>query len=1513
DIDVTSIAVKSLSTDGTTTTTTTNYVGAGSALADKSDQSIGTVSGNGLVITALSDANGDGIFDSKRIDETVLNVDGSKTKTVTSFNGDGTTQTGKIVSTVSDDGLTTTISTFIGDASLPYQEQTEIRSIGADGSTTTTTSLTGSDTTLISSATAIQSADRLVTTVSQDTNGDGTNDRITSGTKNADGSVTTIVSAYSSNGVLESKTTQVISADRLTTTSTTDFDGNGTVDISSTEVVTLELDGSTEINSFNYNADGTQRDRITTTVSADTLTTTTVWRDEDNLPTKTQTQTTVVQADGTRQQTTTILNGDSTLNRETISTTNADGTQLRLTEDVDGDGTVNHTIVKTQHADGTETTSKMEGALASASGREYGIEGGQYTTISADGLVETIQYDADGDGLAETQTIVANALNADGSKITTTTRADLTGGSAASATPSYSVTIKDITIVTISADGHTVTREWDKDGDGTSETSKTMQTVYLADGSTAGTTSYFDGTNLTSRETTTTSADAQTITIERDVDGSGTNDEISTKTLVYLTNGDLVETVTNTTSTSSLISKTETATSFDGKTVTIQSDPEGTGAFTQSETSETITRSDESTIVTRSIYDGGVLRDKSVTSMSADGYKTVVERDSDGDGNIDQREIVLQFSNGSTKTTVTDFDASGAIKSEYTNILSINGQILTSEKDENGDGITDQTTSHIWSNSAEGSSTEVLKIYRVSEEASNGTFSAIAPVLEREVTITTSADGLTQTSTVDINGDGTIDETTIVEESIDGSVVTTKSANALAQSVVTDPDEVSWASTIAAGSPIVAATTITTTSANGLTKTIDADYDGNGTFEHEEIWTSTIDGSQLASITDSNSSGTVIATGTITISADQRTTVLTRDTNIDGTVDGSQTTVREIDGNVIKTIAGSAANDTLNGGDGDQTLIGGAGADTLNGDEGTDTASYASSLTGLSANLGAPSGNTGDAAGDSYVSIENLEGTDFADTLTGDSNDNEIRGGTGIDTLDGGAGDDHLYGGSGADILVGGAGDDRLTGGAGGDSLDGGTDDDVAIYRASSSGVSVDLVSGFGSGGDAAGDVLTGIESLEGSGFDDTLSGDGGDNSLSGGSGDDLLTGRGGADTLDGGLGTDIAVYDGALSDYEVLRHGDQIRVTRLSDSSDIDELRNIETLRFSDGDIDLAAEFPDVGPVTARILAGTPASGRIATAVSGMAYELESGPEHGLVTVNADGSYSLAAEAGYDGLDSFVVKATHASGMAELITVDVAVATGLVAGAETLVNTNTSGNQHVSQVAGLTGGGHVVVWADSNNLDGDGYSVRGQLYNVDGSELGSEFQVNTYSAGDQSYPSVTSLSDGGFIVSWTSENQDGSGTGIFGQRYDSSGATVGAEIAINSGMSSGNQFYPGIASLSDGGFVATWQDANGTAVRGRVFDANGAQVGSVFQANTYNANNQTTPSVTGLVDGGFIICWSSWGQDGSQGGIFGQRYDASGVRAGSEFAINTGVTSGDQWDPSIASLSDGGFVVTWT
>ena len=117
-------------------------------------------------------------------------------------------------------------------------------------------------------------------------------------------------------------------------------------------------------------------------------------------------------------------------------------------------------------------------------------------------------------------------------------------------------------------------------------------------------------------------------------------------------------------------------------------------------------------------------------------------------------------------------------------------------------------------------------------------------------------------------------------------------------------------------------------------------------------------------------------------------------------------------------LQGQDGTDQLKGKGGNDTLIGGAGADALDGGTGIDTASYAGAAAGVNVSLANPAGNTGAAAGDTYVSIENLAGSSFNDSFNGNNGVNEIFGGTGNDAIRGNLGNDVLWGQAGNDLFI---------------------------------------------------------------------------------------------------------------------------------------------------------------------------------------------------------------------------------------------------------------------------------------------------------------------------------------------------------------------------------------------------------------------------------------------------------------------------------------------------------------
>ena len=214
-------------------------------------------------------------------------------------------------------------------------------------------------------------------------------------------------------------------------------------------------------------------------------------------------------------------------------------------------------------------------------------------------------------------------------------------------------------------------------------------------------------------------------------------------------------------------------------------------------------------------------------------------------------------------------------------------------------------------------------------------------------------------------------------------------------------------------------------------------------------------------------------------------------------------------------LSGGAGADTLYGGAGADILSGGAGADILDGGNGAfDTVSYNDSGAGVEVNLVTGIGRGGDAEGDRLTNIEQVEGSAFADVLTGDGENNVLKGHSGSDTIHGNAGRDQLHGGAGDDYLDGGDGSDQLYGGDGRDQLHGGDGFD-RLYG----GEGDDRLHG-GAGHDRL-DGGAGADELYGGADDDYLAGGLGDDSLYGGTGRDKLHGGAGVDELYGGAGSD--------------------------------------------------------------------------------------------------------------------------------------------------------------------------------------------------------------------------------------------------------------------------------------------------------------------------------------------------------------------------------------------------------
>ena len=144
------------------------------------------------------------------------------------------------------------------------------------------------------------------------------------------------------------------------------------------------------------------------------------------------------------------------------------------------------------------------------------------------------------------------------------------------------------------------------------------------------------------------------------------------------------------------------------------------------------------------------------------------------------------------------------------------------------------------------------------------------------------------------------------------------------------------------------------------------------------------------------------------------------------------------------SLYGGAAADVINGLNGNDTLKGFGGADRLDGGAGIDTVFYGDSSAGVGINLATGRGVGGSAEGDTLISVENVFGSNFNDTLTGTSGANELHGQDGNDVIKGGGGNDFLDDGN--DFLDGGGGDDTFKGSGHADVLIGGAGSDTVDF-----------------------------------------------------------------------------------------------------------------------------------------------------------------------------------------------------------------------------------------------------------------------------------------------------------------------------------------------------------------------------------------------------------------------------------------------------------------------------------
>jgi hypothetical protein len=268
------------------------------------------------------------------------------------------------------------------------------------------------------------------------------------------------------------------------------------------------------------------------------------------------------------------------------------------------------------------------------------------------------------------------------------------------------------------------------------------------------------------------------------------------------------------------------------------------------------------------------------------------------------------------------------------------------------------------------------------------------------------------------------------------------------------------------------------------------------------------------------------------------------------------------------------------------------------------------------------------------------------------------------------------------------------------------------------------------------------------------------------------------------------------------------------------------------------------------------------------------------------------------------------------------------------VVSKFTSNFQINPAVATLNDSNVVVVWASFDQAGSTSLQdVYAKILSPTGQTISNEFLINQFTDYNQRTPAVAALKNGGFVVTWVSEQERtvtpnlGNNTAssspadlvvpsvdIYARLYASNGVPQGNEFMVNSDANPCAN--PAVAAASDGGFMVAWDahnmlnPTNSLDIYARPFSSTGSG-GSTLLVNSYLYGDQYAPRIN-VIAGDYLIVWNSLGQDGSREGVFGQFVHGNGTPVGGEFRVNT-TTLNRQTQPVVASDGADQFLVVWT
>ena len=245
-------------------------------------------------------------------------------------------------------------------------------------------------------------------------------------------------------------------------------------------------------------------------------------------------------------------------------------------------------------------------------------------------------------------------------------------------------------------------------------------------------------------------------------------------------------------------------------------------------------------------------------------------------------------------------------------------------------------------------------------------------------------------------------------------------------------------------------------------------------------------------------------------------------------------------------------------------------------------------------------------------------------------------------------------------------------------------------------------------------------------------------------------------------------------------------------------------------------------------------------------------------------------------------------------------------------VNVETTNDQASSDVVIRPDGSFFVSWY-SLGQDGDATGSFGKLYDANGDVLRDEFQLNTFTQGDQALTRAGVDAQGNLVVVWVSGEQDGDDFGVYGRRFGADGFAIGDEFLVNT-LTGGRQFTPSVAVNGDGTFVVSFDSQAGEGgIHAQRFAADASKVGSEQQVSQFGSRNQRDAEIARSANGNYVVVWTDAVRDSDvSAGIYAQVFDVNNNPISGEFEVNE-ITDLSQRAPAVAIDDAGQFVVVWT